>query len=536
MKLKIFFFFAVLLLLTATGCSDFLDRNNPTATTDEKWWNLETDLNGALETVYFGIPAGALHQQTGNVFANSRMHLSATTDESVFRANYSDWHVFPLGQATSETGGVRQLYEFRYLSIRNACRFLENYQKAYVEDPALKARYAAEARALRAWYHMDLFMYFGPVTIVDKSLTPSEQFVARNTQDEVVKFVISELDKAAVDLPVKYPDNDAYRISKGTCFSMQSILYLYIGDYKNAAITAKKVIDSNTYDLHTTTDASGSYASLFLYSGSINKERILFRRAGQTGVFFRNAPKSFGGQATTSPTAAIVNLYETKQGKTIQELGSDSMAIYEKNPVFKNNRDPRLTASVLLPDETYIGRKMDPFSQNSPDLVGQVQSTQTGFWIKKNLDARDVSAPGSGTQNFTVIRYAEILLNYVEALIESGEWQNPDVVLFLNKIRSRAGIAAVDTVKYNSQAKMRELLRRERQVELAFEGQHFFDIRRWKIGEQVLNGLVYGAVNPGTGKPIVVEERKFNPAKDYLWPIPLAEMNVNPNMKQNPNW
>ncbi|RAJ95639.1 putative outer membrane starch-binding protein [Larkinella arboricola] len=536
MKTNIRIFVAVVFLFMGTGCQDFLERDNPTATTDDKWWNLETDLRNALERVYEGVPTGVIIYN--GFYSNARVHLSGASDESVFRANYTDFEVFTLGTATSSSGIPLAHYQNRYNSIRNACRFLENYQKAYVQDPSLKERYAAEARALRAWYHFELFTLFGPIAIVDHALTPAEQYVGRNSQDEVVAFIISELDKAAEVLPARYPDSDMYRMSKGVCYAIQTNLYMFIGDYKNAAVTAKKVIDLNVYELYQSADpAINSYAALFSYAGLVNKERVFFFRSGQRQAFLRLAPKSFGGaNATTSPTLAIVNTYETKQGKTLQELGPDSLAIYTKNPNHNNNRDPRFTASILTPGETFLNRKMDPFSTTSIDLIGQTQSTQTGFWIKKWLDARDISNQENGSLDFFVIRYAEVLLNYVEALIETGDWQNPDVLRYLNQIRKRAGMPNVDTKVYNSQAKMREFIRRERQVELAFEGQRFYDIRRWKIGEQVLNGTVYGAVDPATGKPVAVEQRKFNPQRDYLWPIPLAEINANPKMTQNPNW
>jgi len=298
------------------------------------------------------------------------------------------------------------------------------------------------------------------------------------------------------------------------------------------------VIDQNIYELyHSSDSAIGNYPALFTYTGVVNKERIFFYRTGQRQAFLRLGPKSFGGaNSTTSPTAAIVNTYETKQGKTIQELGADSMAIYIKNPNFNDNRDPRFKASILVPGEMFLGKKMDPFTTTSVDLIGQTQSTQTGFWIKKWLDSRDISNQADGQLDFFIIRYAEILLNYVEALVETGKWQDPDVFKYLNMIRKRAGMPDVDVKKYNTQEKMREFVRRERQVELAFEGQRFYDIRRWKIGEKVLNGTVFGAVDPATGKPVVVEQRKFNPGRDYVWPIPLTELNANKNMRQNPNW
>jgi len=94
----------------------------------------------------------------------------------------------------------------------------------------------------------------------------------------------------------------------------------------------------------------------------------------------------------------------------------------------------------------------------------------------------------------------------------------------------------VDVSRYNSQATLRALIRRERQVELAFEGQRLFDIRRWKTAEVVLNQAAKGAIDPATGKAVIIEQRKFNAQRDYVWPIPLIEINTNPNMVQNPNW
>lgn len=536
MKRHTVLYLCVALLLVHTGCSDFLERNNPTATTDEKWWNLETDLRASLEDIYAGVPSGVIVYN--DFYSNARVHLSGASDESVFRANYTDFEVFTLGTVTSSSNIPLQQYRNKYKTIRNACRFLENYTKAYVQDPALKERYAAEARALRAWYHYELFAYFGPVPIVDHSLLPTEQYASRPTREQMVSFIIGELEAAAAVLPAKYPDSEAYRINKAICYAMQCQVYMFVNDYANAAAKAKQVIDQNIYELYYSSDPNiSNYAALFTYTGVVNKERIFFYRTGQRQAFLRLGPKSFGGaNSTTSPTAAIVNTYETKQGKTIQELGADSLAIYIKKPNFNNNRDPRFHASILVPGETFLGKVMDPFTTTSVDLIGQTQSTQTGFWIKKWLDSRDISNQADGQLDFFIIRYAEILLNYVEALIETGKWQDPDVAKYLNMIRKRAGMPDVDLKKYNTQEKIREFVRRERQVELAFEGQRFYDIRRWKIGEKVLSGTVYGAVDPATGKPVVVEQRKFNPARDYLWPIPLTELNANNSMQQNPNW
>src|SRR5690606_29995480 len=98
--------------------------------------------------------------------------------------------------------------------------------------------------------------------------------------------------------------------------------------------------------------------------------------------------------------------------------------------------------------------------------------------------------------DFMIIRYAEVLLSYAEALVELGEWDHPDVLYYVNMVRNRAGMPNISLNKYNSQEKMRQLIRQERSVELAFEGVHYFDIRRWGTWKEVMNGTVYGAVDP----------------------------------------
>lgn len=537
MKKHIHILFLIQAIALFSCNKDFLTKDNPTATTDEKWWKLESDLKAALNVAYGGLPCGTLSNY--DYIENSRMHVSGAADESVHRANFGDWQNYPLGLATNTAWSAAGVYTQDYKFIRNASRFLEHYESAYVEDPDLKKRYAAEARALRAWYHLELFLFYGNIPIVDHSLLPDEAAAARATREDVITFIATELEKAAQDLPPSYSDDDSWRMTKGSCYAMQSILYINAGDYTKTIEASRKLIDLGVYELYHSTNASvNSYAGLFSYDavGSSNKERIFFRRGAQNEVFFRNAPKSLGCQSATTPTAAIVNAYETLQGKTIFELGPDSVAVYTASPKYKSNRDPRLNASILVPNDVFVNRTLDPFTDGSPDKIGQPQSTFTGFWTKKYLDPKDASQIYSGSQNFMIIRYAEILLNYAEALIETDAWQNPDVVKYLNEIRNRAGMPNVDVAVYNSKDKMRELLRRERQVELAFEGPRLFDIRRWKIAEQVLNGPVYGAYDPVAKKPIIVEQRTFNLQKDYVWPIPLNELNANRNMVQNPGW
>lgn len=540
MKRLIYITMVTLCLTSLCSCKKFLERNSPTATTDEKFWKLESDLRGNLESIYDGIPSGAL---TYNWFSNSFMHLEGISDNLIFKADYlGDVTNIPLGLTTSSTDIYKEYYQKSYDFIRKASRFLENYGTAYVEDPKVKERYAAEARALRAWYHLRLWLLYGPVPIVDHSLSANEAMKAKASEAEIVKFIGDEFIAAIPDLPNSYTENESRRLSRGFCYSALAILYLNAKDYVKAAEYAKIVItDKNKfgYDLHKAVNpTTNSYADLFTYNGINSKERILYRSGGNKEAFFRQVPKSLGGQAVSSPTASLVDSYETLQGKTIQELGSDSLAIYTKQPKYNNNRDPRLTATILVPNETFLNRTFQPFDQSTSniDRVGQSQSTQSGYLSKKYVDADDVSKPHDGSLSFFVIRYAEIILTYVEALIEKGDHNNPDVITYINMVRNRAGMPGVSATQYNTQEKLRTLLRRERRVEFAMEGTRLYDIRRWKIAEQVLNGPVYGAYNPVSQSLYLSETRVFKANRDYVWPIPYREINSNSNIIQNPNW
>lgn len=526
---KIYYLICTVVLVLFAGCEKYLTNDHPTNVDDASWWNTEADVTNALNSVYAGMPDGSSGRQL--------MFLDALSDNAVARQSLrGDYESYVKGIQGSNWGVGNSLWNDDYLDIRRANRFLENMNRAYLPNEALKKQYLNEAKALRAYYHMELFMFFGPVTIMKQSVTPAESSLPRNTEKQVYDFIISELTESANNLPLKYTINvDLKRFSAATCWGLISKLALYYKDYELAKTAAKKIIDMNLYSLRKSAVLRSSYADLFLYVGEVNDERIFFREITGSGNQWNTfAPQGTGGKTVVSPTASMVNAYETKQGKTIQELGPDSLAIYTKDPNYKNNRDPRMIASVILPGTNFTGVILKPFENSGLDKLGEQNSTSTGYWINKYLDPRDKT--GTRTLDFMVMRYAEVLLNYVECLIELGDYNNPDVVKYLNEIRSRATMPDVNTAVYNNQAKLRELVRRERRVELAFEGVRYYDIRRWGIFEQVMNGQVLGAINPNTNEPVNVEVRSAKANRDMIWPIPQGELLANPKMTQNPNY
>lgn len=517
-----------------SGCEDYLTEDDPLNITDEGWWDAPANGLTALNTIYAGQMNGV--NPYGGIYNQGQFMV--LSDEAVMRLD-GGWEEFVKGSHTANWGKSLSFWSNRYTYIRRANRFLQFSEKIFLDD-STKTQQRFEARGLRAIFHFELMQLYGGVPIVDEVVQVDDNERPRNTEAEVAKFVRDELTACAENLPTATEYATDYgRLSSGACWAYLSRLGLHIKDYELARDAAKKVIDSREYRLYRNSNANANhFAELFSYAGEINKERIVMTLNGAAASWTNFVPQGAGGTSVTyvSPTAAIVNAFETKQGRTLAELGPDSVRVYAANPNYKNNRDPRLAASVLAPKELLpvtASYRPDPFNQSvsNVDRIGLQKSTATGFWIRKYVDVRDRNS--TRNLDFMNIRYAEVLLNYVEALVELGQWNHPDVYTHLNDIRTRAKMPVVNVGRYNTQEKMRELVRRERQVELAFEGLRYFDIRRWGIAKEVMNGMVYGAVDPATGQPVEVESRAFIPAKDMFWPIPLREINANPNMTQN---
>jgi hypothetical protein len=278
------------------------------------------------------------------------------------------------------------------------------------------------------------------------------------------------------------------------------------------------------------------YTDLFRYAGEDNDEIILAERhmVGQRShdAFEAYAPRSMLGGSDVVPLRSLVDAYEMRDGLSIEES-----PLYDpENPY--ENRDLRLYGTLLYPGAEFDGEIYNslPDSPTADRVKNDFNATATGYQQIKYVDPADREDRGNSGIDLIILRYADVLLMYAEAKIELNEIDQ-SVYDAINAVRERAGLPPVTGPL--TQDELREIVRHERRVELALEGLRLFDIRRWEIGEEVMPGRSYGIdyVNDeGELETILGDNRFFDPARDYLWPIPLKELDLNAELGQNPGY
>ncbi|EPR67658.1 putative nutrient binding outer membrane protein [Cyclobacterium qasimii M12-11B] len=394
---------------------------------------------------------------------------------SMFGALYETDMVTPNAWGYNENGGLGPLargvqlttdpalagkWDASYAGIGRTNTFLDNIDGVTM-DGNLKTRMIGEAKFLRALYYFHLVNYFGDVPLILE--TPDAALhsdLPRSPKAMVLAQILKDLDESSEALPETYEDRDTGRATKGAALSLKARLLLYEEDWSEAAATAKKVIDLNAYTLFP------NYRELFMLDNE-NNEEVIFNVEFLAPRFTNNYDQSIYILNTPAPLKDLVDAYLMKDGLSKEESPLfDPLSPYE-------NRDPRLHQSIAC-----IGY---PFNGKITELSDVVN---TGFGMKKFTSfSDDVSniVPPNTELNPIVIRYAEVLLTYAEAQNEAVG-PDPSVYEALNMLRARSSVNMPAIQNSLSKEEMRDLIRLERRIELAFEGLYYSDIRRWKNG------------------------------------------------------
>lgn len=481
-------------------------------------------------------------------------------------------------------------YTDNYNRIRQVNLLLSNAESYPIpEDIAV---YVGEAKFFRAYLHFDLVQIYGNIIMVDKPLTvtSSELHKERDDRGKVIDFIIQDLQDAIEVLPSnsEISTDDLGRVSKQAAQAFLSRVALYEGTWQKfrndgqvnnersssllgiAAKAADEVIKSGEFSLFKPADLStNAYKYMFILEDTKSNPASIKKDANNEYIFSRRhdevlRPIGFNitqgrlGNAVYI-TRKLANMYLTSDGLPINEEETDYSTM---NSEFKN-RDNRMAGTLMVSGEYYwsngpgrVNWTGDAEDKASATFKPFYPSDRggSGYFTQKWCTERTV-ATGKEAYDFPIIRYAEVLLNYAEAVFErDGTISDDDLKKSINLVRKRVNPDMPDLTNSfvsTNNLDMRTEIRRERTVELFDEGFRMDDLKRWKTAETEMTMDLLGVKYVGTefqkewpdmSNPtnsdgcIVLESGRVWQDKHYLYPLPTDQLKLNPNLKQNPGW
>ncbi|MFA4871092.1 MAG: RagB/SusD family nutrient uptake outer membrane protein [Pedobacter sp.] len=538
-----------LLLLSLGACKDdfFVPSYSEGPVIEEAIWNTDRRVREFLNNGYNYMLARY------NVDGSGAM-MASGSDEAVNSNLNSNVNIFNNGN-----WGTLRTFDEQYTNLYNGLwvvnTFLQRSPTAVIFPASDLRGLRGEAFFLRGLFHYELFKRYGGVVLATRPFSPAEDLnIPRNSVDEVVRQIVMDCDSAINQIAAASTrDWDAANYGRATKAAGMALkaktLLVYASPLYNpnnelsrwdaAAKAAKALIDLNKHSLLST----ALFPSLWDYTTaatSYNNEVIFATPASNTNTIeANNAPISFtGGLGRTNPTEDLVDAFEMINGKMI----SDPTSGYNpQNPYV--GRDPRLNQFIVYNGATFktgsLSRAVETYEGGRDNVPSNVNSTKSGYYLRKFLSGNatyNITGTTSVRRPWVLFRYAEVLLNYAEALNEFGGPTN-EAYTAINAVRNRSGMPSLSGL---TQMQLRERIKNERRVELCFEEQRFFDVRRWKEGETYFNGPVRGMKITKVGAvlsyaPFVIENRIFT-SKNYWYPFQQSEINKASKLIQNPGY
>jgi hypothetical protein len=580
--------FALILFLS---CNDeFLERYPLDVVSNTTFWGSESDLkvynNSLYNLALNGNSISFWQMGDANYPERSAWWYDNMSDNQASTTSY-------IGQILLKRAGKHSIpsniewFGYGGWNFVRACNVgLDNYNKAKIPQSIIN-KYIAEARFFRGWFYFDKIKRYGDFPWIDHELNidSEELYADRTPREEVMEKVLEDLDFACEYLPNDWGDGNAPgRLNKWAALLVKSRCCLFEGTWRkyhggsdpgkwlqNAADAAKELIENGPYSLYSTGDPLHDYKTFHAIPDLTKNPEVLFWIKYTIGININNL-MSVTTRAAGGATKNLVEDFLCSDGLPIT-----LSPLYKGDEVYENifeNRDPRLRQTVLHPaDQEYYFYGKSYFYEypRLPGIVGG-HAIPTGYHILKYYNANLYeSSWNNGVTPFIILRFGEALLNYAEAKAELGTTTQADLDISINKLRDRVGMIHMDLnnipvdPQYSSDGVPPLIveIRRERRIELCFEGFRYDDLRRWKQGKKLEtrsfgmrwddaakakydpNGKVTmkTSADPITGVPYIDvykgttwDNPVFDESKHYLWPIQLSAISQNPNITQNPGW
>lgn len=552
---------AALVSLTSS-CEDWLDLEPKDRFGDTTVWGSEDNADMFLNDIYNQFPhlnneTQCLDQYSDNSYVGAEWMNARTT---IYTAALSPtswlagpWDMWKWGREKNDDA------KGQYERIRSCNLFIEKVSESDFSAEYKKER-IAEARFLRAWFYHYLWMAYGGVPLITKPLndnTDSDIFYPRSTARETFEFITTELEEIKYDLPTTRPSSEGGRATRGAALTLKGWVELFHASelrnpnhererWQAAASTLYEVIDLNLYRLQPsildlwTAATNGNPEVIFDFHMSKQNGG---RREGLFGPVFVNGVQSSWGNM--QPTQELVDDYCMANGLPI----SDENSLYDKQNPYKN-REKRFYQSILYDGAMWqneeIITRVGVGSPNEIDTSSSSDVTNTGYYTRKTIDesvnGADNLQMSNGMANYIFFRYADVLLMYAEAMLECDD--KDTAIKYLDMVRTRGdNMPSISETYPNgvTKSQLRDILRRDRRVELAFEDKRFWDIIRWKIcdgPDGVMNKPVGGMKIEDTDGDGVWEynyhevcQRTFMP-RMYYQPIPQYVLDKNEKIRE----
>jgi len=583
-----------LTLFNATACKDSLDKQPLDQFSDDAVWNDPALIQTFVNNTYRGLGHGFNNVMFSSYSDESMAVWGPVANVTKGLINASDLNDWNYDRAATF------IWENGYKNIRACNLFFEKIATSKGVDEATKKMYEGEEHFIRAYLYHNLVSVYGGVPIITEAYGLGENYaVPRNSYEECVKFIVEECDKAAGLLPLNQSASNLGRATKGAALALKARVLLYAasdlyantswakgyanpeligykgGDraarWKAAKDAAKAVIDLGVYSLNAPNPASVEVASKNRADMFVSKQssedihvRFFLAKLDNDGAWpgRSNGPNGYHNWGGNTPLGQVVDDYEMKDGTNFSWTNPAHAADPYKN------RDSRLYSDILFEGAAWRPRPADVVdkdpvgiiqvgywekwnpSTSKTDVVAGLDTrkgpiedwngTYSGYYLKKFMDPSVDAQFFRSEVPWRFIRYTEILLNYAEACIGLG--QDAEAKTYLNMIRKRAAMPEIT----ETGTALLKRYQKERRIEMAFEEQRYFDVRRWMIASETfgnargveptykLNADRTTAAKP-TYKLIEIQTRAWV-ERNYFLPIKLDEINKNNKLVQNPGY
>lgn len=551
-----------IIILAGVIAASCVDLNYTEQNTRDEEWTYEYFAEG-IKNMVFDVYAQVYNNEFDD---NSAYFLAGATDEAQYALETGAVNNYVNG-GWSAANPYSRTWTKCYTAIADVCMYLEKLDQADITEWQYNPNYENwvqqmelfpyELRFLRAYFYFELFRSYGDVPLVTTTLTNAQaNNIARTSADEIVKFIVEELDAVAPYLPVSYlteVNSEIGRATRVAAYALKARTLLYAASplfnpsndkakWAKAAEACKFVLD-NAADWGL---KLSKYGSLWGHDAFFNAEIIFGLGRGESNSFeMANYPMGVeNGSSGNCPTQSLIDQYEYQDGgQTFGQRYPGSIDLKSVDPY--EGLDPRFALTVVKNGDEWptngSQKKAIETFQGGFNALPKYGATPTGYYLRKYVDGACVTTADNQTtrrHTWILMRLGEFYLDYAEAVFyATGSANNGTYGMTANEavnvLRSRSDIN-MPAFTEDGDAWV-ERYERERAVELAFENHRFWDVRRWKKGAQYFRTVQVASIGSNLVLNRSTVTRQWD-EKYNFYPIPQSELKKNPNLTQNAGW